>query len=147
MISQIEHGTANASVPVLRAIARVLEVPLFTFFVDDDVRDALVRRQDRRQLHIPGSQVTRELLVPDIHRRIVMLVASMPPGSISARDFSSHQGEECFVVTRGSVQLDINNRTVELNEGDSYYLDSNVPHLFRNVTDEPAEIIVAITAK
>ena len=146
-ISQIERGASNASIPVLRAIAKALGVPLFTLFVEDDARDALVRRHQRRQLHIPGSDVVRELLVPDLHRRIILLTARFGPGAVSSREAASHQGEECVVVTRGRMRIEVNGRVLDLEEGDSFYFDSTVPHVFRNVGDEPAEIIAAISSR
>ena len=146
-ISQIERGASNASIPVLRAIAKALGVPLFTLFVDDDSRDALVRRHQRRQLHIPGSDVVRELLVPDLHRRMILLTARFDPGDVSSREPASHQGEECIVVTTGTMRIEVNGRVLDLDEGDSYYFDSTVPHTFRNVSDEPAEIIAAISSR
>jgi transcriptional regulator with XRE-family HTH domain len=146
-ISQIERGTSNASIPVLRAISKALGVPLFTLFVDDDPHDALVRRHERRQLRVPGSKIVRELLVPDLHRRIVLISATFAPGDSSADEPASHSGEECVVVLKGTMQIEINGRPVNLGEGDSYYFDSAVPHIFRNVSDEPAEIMAAISSR
>jgi transcriptional regulator with XRE-family HTH domain len=146
-ISQIERGNSNASIPVLRAIAKALGVPLFTLFVDDDPHDALVRRDERRQLHIPGSDVVRELLVPDIHRRIVLISATFEPGAISSGEPAVHQGEECVVVLKGRMEIEVNGHTLNLDEGDSFYFDSTVPHIFRNSSDEPAEILAAISSR
>jgi transcriptional regulator with XRE-family HTH domain len=146
-ISQIERGSSNASIPVLRAIAKALGVPLFTLFVDDDPHDALVRRDQRRQLHIPGSDILRELLVPDVHRRILLISARFEPGANSSSEPATHQGEECVVVLKGQMQIEVNGRAVCLNEGDSFYFDSTIPHIFRNTSDEPAEILAAISSR
>lgn len=144
MISQIERGTSNPSLTVLRAIARELDVPLFTLFVEKDLGSALVRRADRRQLHVPGSDIVRELLVPDLHRRMILLSARFEPGDESSGEPSIHQGEECLIVLSGAIEIEFNTTKVELGAGDSYYFDSEVPHIFRNVGTEPAEIIAAI---
>jgi transcriptional regulator with XRE-family HTH domain len=146
LISQIEHGTSNASIPVLRAIARALDVPLFTLFVEDDPHDALVRRHERRKLHIPGSEVVRELLVPDLHRRIILISAEFAPGAVSSLEPESHNGEECVLVLRGSIEVEVNGRRVQLETGDSFSFDSTLPHMFRNLSDDPAEIVAAITS-
>ena len=146
-ISQIERGTSNASIPVLRAIAKSLGVPLFTLFVDDDPHGALVRRDKRQRLEIPGSDVIRELLVPDLDRRIVLLSASFAPGSSGSEEPTTHQGEECVVVLKGRLQIEVNGHTLDLEEGDSFYFEPNVPHSFRNISDQPAEIIAAISSR
>lgn len=146
LISQIERGLSNPSLPVIRAIARVLEVPLFTLFVEDDPRDGLVRRNDRQQLHVPGSSVRRELLVPDLHRRIILVSVYFEPGDVTQFEHSTHPGEECVFVLQGSVEIEVNSNRVILNCGDSYYFNSKLPHVFRNVSEEPAETISAISA-
>ncbi len=146
-ISQIERGGSNPSLPVLRAIAKALGVPLFTLFVDDDPHDALVRRDERRQLHVPGSEVVRELLVPDLHRQIILIAARFHPGQSSAGEPTTHSGEECVVVLEGQMEIEVNGRAVRLNTGDSFYFDSTTPHMFRNPGEEPAEILAAITSR
>lgn len=146
-ISQIERGLSNASIPVLRAIAKALGVPLFTLFVDDDPRDALVRHDQRRLLQIPGSDIVRELLVPDLHRKIVLISAKFEPGESSSSEASSHSGEECILVLKGRMRIEVNGHALDLEQGDSFYFDSTVPHIFRNVSDEPAEIIAALTGR
>jgi transcriptional regulator with XRE-family HTH domain len=146
-ISQIERGNSNASVPVLRAIAKALGVPLFTLFVDDDPHDALVRKGDRRRMLIPGSDVVRELLVPDLHRKILLISASFEPGANSAGEPAAHPGEECVLVLKGRMHIEINGHTIELEEGDSYYFDSTTPHVFKNLSDEPAELVAAISSR
>lgn len=146
-ISQIERGGSNASIPVLRAIATALGVPLFTLFMDSHPHDALVLRHERRQLHIPGSEVVRELLVPDLHRKILLISARFNPGTSSAGQPSMHAGEECVVVLEGQIEIEVNGRTLSLNEGDSFYFDSTAPHSFRNVSDKPAELLAAITSR
>lgn len=146
-ISQIERGNSNASIPVLRAIAKALGVPLFTLFVDDDPRDALVRKNERRRMHIPGSEVVRELLVPDLHRKIVLITARFEPGVSSSGEPATHPGEECVVVLSGKMQVVVNGHTLDLDEGDSFYFDSTTPHIFRNASDQPAEIMAAISSR
>lgn len=144
MISQIELGRTNASVLVLKAIAGALEVPLFTLFVEDRAGGEIVRRADRATLLLPGSDVVRELLVPDTHRKMTLLTAVFGPGHKSSFEPSAHQGEECVVATRGEITVYYHTEVVQLAEGDSFYFDSTVPHLFVNNTTEEAEIIVAI---
>lgn len=146
LISQIELGTTNPSVTVLRSVANVLDVPLFTLFIEENAGEALVRRSERRQLLVPGSRVVRELLVPDVHRRLIVITARFHPGDESSHEPSIHQGEECIVVLEGTIEIEYNGRALSLDEGDSFYFDSKVPHFFRNVGTEDAEILAAIVS-
>ena len=145
MLSQVERGTTNASLTLLRALAQALEVPLFTLFVDDDLSDGLVRRDQRQQLRLPGSSIVRELLVPDLHRQIILLTARFSHDDVSAFEPSSHQGEECIVVLSGALEIEVGDHRLTLNAGDSYYFNSKLPHVFRNVGEEPTEIIAALS--
>lgn len=146
LISQIERGVANPSISVLRSIASALDVPVFTLMAEDVPGDALVRRDKRQRLHVPGSNVVRELLVPDLHRRMILLCATFLPGDVSAAGPASHNGEECVVVLKGQIDVEVNGQGVTLNVGDSLYFDSKLPHSFHNRSDEPAEILVAISS-
>lgn len=49
MLSQIERGLANPSINTLKTIARVLDVPLFTFFMEEEQQERLVVRPEERK--------------------------------------------------------------------------------------------------
>lgn len=145
LVSQIERGVSNPSLPVLRGLAQALDVPLFTLFVEDDLSDGLVRRDERQQLRIPGSSIVRELLVPDLHRQMLLVAAHFSPGDASSFDGTSHRGEECVVVLAGSIGIEVGSTRLVLQTGDSYYFNSELSHVIYNPTEEPAEIIAAIS--
>jgi len=144
MISQIELGRSNASVSVLKSIAGALGIPLFTLFVEDRSGGEIVRRNERATLQLPGSDIVRELLVPDTHRKMTLITAVFGPGDKSSYEPSAHQGEECLVVIRGEITVYYHTDIIRLSEGDSFYFDSTVPHLFANDSDGEAEIIASI---
>lgn len=144
MISQIELGRSNASVSVLKSIASALGVPLFTLFVEDRSGGEIVRKEERATLQLPGSDIVRELLVPDTHRKMTLITAVFEPGDRSSYEPSTHQGEECLVVIRGEMTIYYHTDVIQLSEGDSFYFDSTVPHLFANNSSQPAEIIASI---
>ena len=56
----------------------------------------------------------------------------------------AHEGEECALVLRGQVVITVGDVDYELNEGDSIYYDSGLPHKTRAVGEE-ALIVSAIT--
>lgn len=145
LLSQVERSRVNPSLPVARAIAKAIGVPLFSLFVEDESGNGVVRRSERQQLHVPGSMVRRELLVPDLQRKLMLINLYIGPGEESSPEPTSHSGEECIVVLSGSLEVDLDSRCVTLNTGDSLCFDPMTPHLFRNTSDEPAEAIVAGT--
>jgi transcriptional regulator with XRE-family HTH domain len=145
LLSQVERSTANASLGVLRSIAHVLGVPFFRLFVETDFSRSLVRRKDRQKLQVPGSPIKRELLVPDLHRRMVLVVARLEPGEVSSPDVPArHEGEECVLVLAGRIEIDMDGTLIVLDEGDCLYFDAKVPHKMRNIYDGPSEVLAAL---
>lgn len=146
LLSQVERGSSNASIGVLRSVARVLGVPFFRLFVETDPEKFLVRRGERRQLQVPGSHMRRELLVPDLQRRMVLVMAKLEPGEVSSPDFpAQHSGDECVLVLSGCIEVDVNGNLLVLEEGDCLYFDANVPHNMKNIHDGPSEVLAVLS--
>ncbi len=143
MLSQVEKGTSNPSLTLLRALSSELGVSMPGFFAEDNPHNSVVRRAERQEIRIPGSDVVRELVVPDIRRQIIVWTATILPGQISSSEPVSHRVEECVLVLSGSIEVQIGSSTLVLNTGDSYYIDSSVPHVFTNKGDVPAEYLTA----
>lgn len=55
------------------------------------------------------------------------------------------EGEECGIVTRGTVELTEDRAMSVLNAGDGYYFPTTLPHKLRNIGADEAEIICANT--
>jgi mannose-6-phosphate isomerase-like protein (cupin superfamily) len=49
------------------------------------------------------------------------------------------------MVVRGIVELTVDGRVSMLNAGDGYYFPTTLPHRFRNIGSDEAEIISANT--
>lgn len=142
-LSSVERGVAYPSLVVLRLIAAALEVPVFLLFTGPESNGMVVRKDARKVIRPPGAPVSYELISPDLRRKIEMIIVRLEPGLDSAA--MAHEGEECALVLRGQVVITIADVDYELNEGDSIYYDSGLPHKARAVGSEPAEIVSAIT--
>lgn len=145
LISQIERGIAAPSIETVRRVASALEVPVFSLFLDGADSQMIVRADQRRTVMYPGSNVTRGILSPGSHGRMVLLWVTFPPGERSGPQPVHHTGEECVVVICGTLDLLTGEQAVRLNTGDSMTFDSELPHVFHNPTDEVTEIVVAIS--
>ena len=147
MISQVENGGTAPSIETMRSIAAVLEVPLFTLFLNQEDSDgALVRKDERITLMIPGSDATRELLTPNLQRAMALVIGRIPPGTASSPSPTTHRGEECVFVLQGKVTVHLKGESYLLNAGDAFYFDARLPHFFTNPGDTEAEFLSAITA-
>lgn len=155
LISQIERGVASPSITTLRRVAAALNVPIAALFLgsgeassgetDRLGRRLIVRRHERKGLHIPRSRVVYELLTPDLNRRIEFIWIEYEPGSVTHPEPMSHPGEENAICLEGSVVVTIDGQEFLLNAGDSISFDSGRLHQVENRTNDRAVLISAIT--
>lgn len=141
LVSQIERSLVNPSISTVRSLAKGLGIPVFLLFLDDDPNTALVRRDQRRRISMPDSDVVREFLTPENRQEIVMLTMNLGPGAISCPEATQRSGEECVYARTGSITVYLGDRVIPLHEGDSLYFDAIVPHHFANTSDRTAEVI------
>lgn len=144
LISQVERSVVNPSVATIRSLAKGLEIPVFLFFMDDFPSTDLVRRDLRRRVFLPGSDVEREFLTPAHRHKIVLLTMNLASGQASGPEFTQHTGEECVYVRKGSLIVRLGDQEVVLEEGDSLYFDAIIPHQFFNGGPFSAEVISCI---
>jgi mannose-6-phosphate isomerase-like protein (cupin superfamily) len=128
----------------VRRLASVLQVPVFSLFLEEPDDGMVVRRADRRLVRYPGSRTTREILSPTLSGRMVMLWVTFPPGE-DGREPVRHVGEESVVVIRGALEVQIGDQYVRLETGDSMTFDPDAPHAFRNPSENVTEIVTVIS--
>ncbi len=170
-ISQIERGQANPSVGTLQTITQALGETFASLFqterssapphahtisaqgsTSDQVNShfrhssrvtAVVRKDQRKGLILPGTSYEQQLLGPDLNRKIEFLWTRISPGLKTG--VYQHQGEECGVIIKGTLVCRVGGETFTLHAGDSIYFDSSNPHEFENESKETVETIWAIT--
>jgi transcriptional regulator with XRE-family HTH domain len=144
LVSQIERGIAAPSIDTVRRLASVLQVPVFSLFLEEPDDGMVVRRADRRVVRYPGSLATREILSPTLSGRMVLLWVTFPPGE-DGHETVRHVGEESVVVIRGALEVQIADQIVRLEAGDSMTFDPDAPHAFRNPGQDVTEIVTVIS--
>lgn len=133
-ISQIERGMSNPSLAALRRLAQAMGVPVFYFFMDDDIDEStlIVRSKQRKILKIPKSNVNYELLSPTLSKKMEIVYLELSPGQVSSNEHFSHEGEEACVVLSGYVTFLLGEASYELAAGDCIQYDALIPHKFIN---------------
>lgn len=144
-ISQIEHGLAEPSITSLRNIANVLGVAVFYFLMDDININPVVKKNERRILKFSKSNLTYELLSPDLNRQMEMFMARLKPGEFTSFESESHPGEEAIYVLHGSLGIKVGANDYILEEGDTIHFDSSKPHKITNIGQVVLEYISAAT--
>ena len=136
LISQIERDITGPSVASLWKISKALNVTMNYFFDEYEDFNQVVRKDERKKILMKKSNRIYELLSPNLKKQIEMLWIEIQPNESSTEDLISHEGEECGVVIKGSLRILSGDKVYDLNEGDSIYLDSTIPHRYVNISED-----------
>lgn len=146
MLSQIERGLVNPSINTLKQIAQALDVPLFMFFKEDETKEIVVRRDQRKTIGHPEQRDTiYALLTPDVTGSIEFCMMTIPPRGDSGSAAQSHSGEEVSYVVEGPVEIFVDTESYTLETGDSIRIQPMASHKWINHMDDPATVIFAVT--
>ncbi|GAA5819829.1 MAG: XRE family transcriptional regulator [Methanobrevibacter sp.] len=137
LIRNIENGESIPSLSPLTKISKTLGVRLGTF-LDDDLQNGPIVSKDgvfKKAVHFSGEEGKTTSSALDFYslgsgksdRNMEPFVIDV---YIEKGDFelSSHEGEEFIFVLEGSIEIKYGKDTYILNEKDSIYYDSIVPH-------------------
>ncbi len=156
-IEQIERIENNIDIPSLAPlikIARVLGVRLGTFLDDQDETGPVVCRKKEAKdtisfsnnaIHSRRHMEYHSLSKSKADRHMEPFIIDVQPTEESS-DFvlSSHEGEEFIMVIEGTMEISYGKFTYLLEEGDSIYYDSIVPHHVHAFEGKQAKILAVI---
>ena len=156
-IEQIERIENNIDLPSLAPlikIARVLGVRLGTFLDDQDETGPVVCRKkeasdtisfSNNAIHSRRHMEYHSLSKSKADRHMEPFIIDVQPTEES-NDFvlSSHEGEEFIMVMEGVMEISYGKHTYLLEEGDSIYYDSIVPHHVHAYEGKSAKILAVI---
>lgn len=142
IISMIEQNSSSPSIATLKKILDGFPLSLADFFsFGAPTQDKIIYRAEELveigDKHFSYRQVGSNLkdkLMQLIHERI-------EPGADTGDEMLRHEAEEGGIVIKGQIELTVGGQVEILKEGDAYYFDSRLPHRFRNLGEEPCEII------
>jgi len=138
-LSAIELSKTNASVATLHRLAATYNTTVLEFFDLPDGSRRLTRPDQRRTLRT-DSGVDIELLSFGT-KMLEPMLFRVPPQAGSDGTYS-HAGEEFIFMLKGSLELWLGELEYHLlQEGDSFWFESNLGHRWFNPSDEEAVLI------
>ena len=152
-VERIENNIDLPSLAPLIKIARVLGVRLGTFLDDqDETGPAVCRRAEAGDTISFSNNAIQSRRHMEYHSLAKSKAdRHMDPFIIDVdatedQDFvlSSHEGEEFIYVLRGRMEISYGKNTYLLEEGDSIYYDSIVPHHVHGYQGEAAQILAVV---
>jgi transcriptional regulator with XRE-family HTH domain len=144
LISEVERGRVEPSISVLKRLATSLDTTLTYFFSEPrSDGDRVVRSDARRTLRQPstGTGISFSLLAPDNTEMLEPIYGVYDVGASMGPDPVTHEGEEWGMVLKGRLKVWLGDEIYFLDEGDSIYFPSTIPHRLANVANEPTEYV------
>ncbi len=153
-IIRIENNTDIPSLAPLIKIARALGVRLGTFL--DDVTEeagAVVCRKGESDATISFSNNALDarqhmhyhsLSRSKTDRHMEPFIIDILPDGEQKFNLSAHEGEEFIMVLKGTLEINYGKNTYLLEEGDTIYYDSIVPHHVHAFEGKAAQILAVI---
>jgi transcriptional regulator with XRE-family HTH domain len=144
IISMIEMNRNSPSLATLKKILDAIPISFSEFFAMDSLTQLQTFYRAGDLLEIGSSGFSFRQIGSDLKDKAMQILHErIEPGADSGAEMLRHESEEGGVVIRGSVELTIGGETQVLGPGDAYYFDSRIPHRFRNIGEEDAEIVSA----
>jgi transcriptional regulator with XRE-family HTH domain len=144
IISMIEQNRSSPSVATLKKILDGFGMSLADFFgADRPVQDHTFYRASDL-VEIGGGLLSYRQLGANLRGKAIQILHErIQPSADTGPGMLHHESEEGGIVVRGEVELTVGAQTRVLRAGEGYYFDSRTPHRFRNLGQEPCEIVSA----
>lgn len=143
-LSQLERDLVSPTVANLKKIADALGVTMSWFFDQEteEKSSVVVRRDERIRFGSKASKVVYESLKPVGTSSVLEpLYHIMEKGAYSGEEDNVHVGEEFVYVLKGEFEIMLDGERIILKEGDSAVYNSNIPHRWRNLSDDTTEVL------
>lgn len=149
-ISQVERGEIDPSLSSLRKIAAVFQVPLYMLLDDTEMmEDLTLRRSHQKISHSEDGKLTFRFLSPlpspENSPEAVLIHFDIAPHSQDVTEPVRHHSEEILYVMEGELTVQIGDRDIVLQEGDTTVIQKNLPHICKNNNDVPVRGISVIS--
>lgn len=155
-IEQVERIENNIDLPSLAPlikIARVLGVRLGTFLDDNnETGPAITRKMDtsdtisfsNNATHSRKHMMYHSLSKSKADRHMEPFIIDVAASEETDFILSSHEGEEFIMVMEGVMEISYGKNKYILEEGDSIYYDSIVPHHVHAFEGQAAKILAVV---
>ncbi len=143
-----ETGQTDISLSFLQRIEREFNVDLATlmFGTEPKMNSYFITRKDRGVSVERVSAYKYQSLTAGFTNNVaeVFVVTVEPETEEKEYNKSIHAGQEFNMILEGSMSMTINDKELELHEGDSIYFDSSLPHGMKALHNRPVKFLAVI---
>ena len=122
-LSQVERDLSSPSIESLHLISQALDVPIFYFLLEPEVKSPVVRRDKRVNLRLPDSDLMYQLLTPDLNRKMEAFLFEQEPDQEKIAVRLNQLTEEFIYVLQGQLEIQLDEDVYLLGPGDSIYFE------------------------
>jgi transcriptional regulator with XRE-family HTH domain len=145
-ISRIENSRKAPPLSTLYKIAIALDTDLSVLFsekleVPEKVRLCIVRKNERKEVVTQGTLYGYQYVSLAYKKPGKNMEPYIIEPAVEEVGIFSHEGEEFMFVLEGTHEFVYENEKYVLNEGDSAYFDSAIPHSGRSIGEKKARIL------
>ena len=147
-LSKIENDRAQPSFAILHRLAQTLKINMSQLFADasdGSSHVSVVRGEDRPTLKTghrrAGNSVALQKLAPSGPGYLLQANIHVIEAGGGSNEVITHAGQEFGYVLEGCLDLTVEDETVRLNQGDSFYFSSELGHMYRNPTESQARVL------
>ena len=144
---ELESGNTEIPISVMFCLGKKYNIDLNTFLSGEDSHKVsyFVTRKDKGIVVDRLADYHFESLAYGFANRLAdPFLVTVNPGEIPVIHPTTHPGQEFNYVLEGSVRVMVGDSYVILNEGDSIYFDSSLPHGQQNADDRRIRFLTFI---
>ncbi len=147
LISQVENNNTSPSLSTLIKLANYLGTDTGFFLENPEkkINATVCHKKDRKSWTTDDGKTHIELLNPSLHSSKFEVVHSRLQRCKSKPEKYTHGGEEFGLVLKGKIQVELGDEVHVLNEGDTIYFKSTIPHAIYGIAPEVSETIWVIS--
>jgi len=146
--SQYESGEKDLTISVLKGIASVHNIDVSILMFDDEPRMSsyFLTRKGRGLAVNRVEDYSYQTLAGGFNNRKaeVFEVTVEPKADDAEIHHSRHNGQEFNMILEGRMLLQINGKDLVLDQGDSIYFDSSLPHGMKALDGKTVRMIVVV---
>ncbi len=137
-LSQLENGMSSPSVESLSKIAAALETAVGYFFQKEEPREfVFLKRQDKNKVFSADALPNYEMLASSVlNIKMLPVLMRLKKAETIACENCPEADEMLGVPVRGKTGVAVNDKTFELEPGDSMYLIKPRFQYIKNLGDE-----------
>lgn len=145
---KFESGQIDIPIGILHRLAKSFGVETSTFLSGDEPRMrsyTLTRKGQGIAIERRRAYKYQSLAANFINRKaepFLVKVEAKPESS--SVELNTHPGQEFNLILKGSMKFYLKDKEMLLNEGDSIYFDSGIPHGMKALNNQACEFLAII---